>query len=102
MKKNVLVFAVFAAALILVSCDPLLETDITGEVSNITESVLAYDANKSLEISIVDSSETTGTSTLDSVSRALEDTLSSTKTEEDLGDGRLKLVFLEIGKEPLS
>ncbi|HON87961.1 MAG TPA: hypothetical protein P5519_00650 [Spirochaetia bacterium] len=55
MKKNVLVFAVFAAALILVSCDPLLETDITGEVSNITESVLAYDANKSLEISVVDS-----------------------------------------------
>jgi len=91
MKKNVFVFVVFAAVLILVSCDPLLETDITGEVSNITESVLAYDVNKSLELSVVDSSEAAGTSTLDSVSRALEDALPSAKTEEDLGDGRLRI-----------
>ena len=91
MKRTVVALAACVLATAMYSCDPIVESDPAAYIPDIAESVLAYDMNKSLEVSVVDSSEAAGASTLDFVSRALEDALPSGKTEEDLGDGRIRI-----------
>jgi hypothetical protein len=65
--------------------------DASVSLQDIAESALVYDASRSIETASADVTEHSESPSLDAISRAYDDYASGTKTEDVLGDGRIKI-----------
>lgn len=89
--KSVVVLSVVLLAVLSMNSCQLGGYDASVSLQDIAESALVYDASRSIETASADVTEHSESPSLDAISRAYDDYASGTKTEEDLGDGRIKI-----------